>query len=128
MYEKDTLEFEIQNHKAELIRKVSVLDISVILDDLISNSEKAEAKKVSIDISMLGKNSLQLLFCDNGKGVQKKFLEAPEQLFELGVTTTDGSGIGLNSVRKALKAMKGEIKFIGNGKKLKGACFEILFT
>lgn len=128
MYEKDSLEFEVENHNAELIKKVSLLDISIILDDLISNSEKADAKKIFLDISNPTKNSLKLLFSDNGKGVQKKFLDDPEQLFELGVTTTDGSGIGLNSVRKALKAMKGEIKFIGNSKKLKGASFEVLFA
>jgi len=128
MYEKDTLEFEIETNNAELIKKVSVLDISVILDDLISNSEKAEARKVLIDISNPTNNSLKILFSDNGKGVHKKFLDDTEQIFDLGVTTTDGSGIGLNSVRKALKSMKGEIKFIGNGKKLKGACFEITFA
>jgi signal transduction histidine kinase len=127
IYEKDTLKFELENHNAEFIRRISVLDISLILDDLISNSEKAEAKKILLDLSNPTKNSLKLLFSDNGKGVQKKFLNYPEQLFELGVTTTDGSGIGLNSIRKALKTMKGEISFIGNGQKLKGACFEILF-
>lgn len=128
MYEKDSFEFEIETNDAELIKKVSVLDISVILDDLISNSEKAEASKVLIDISNPTSNSLKILFSDNGKGVQKKFLDNSDQIFDLGVTTTDGSGIGLNSVRKALKSMKGEIKFIGNGKKLKGACFEITFA
>lgn len=105
MYEKDTLEFDMQTHNAELIKKVSLLDVSLILDDLISNSEKAEARKILIEISNPTKKSLKLLFSDNGKGVEKKFLEDPEQLFELGVTTTDGSGIGLNSIRKALKTM-----------------------
>lgn len=128
IYEKTDLEFEVVNKKAELTKKVSLLDISVILDDLISNSEKANAKKVLIEMSNPNKNSLKLIFSDDGKGVQKKFLDNPEQIFELGVTTTDGSGIGLNSVRTALKAMGGSIKFIGNGEKLKGACFEIVFT
>jgi signal transduction histidine kinase len=128
IYEKTDLEFEVVNKKADFIKKVSLLDIAVILDDLISNSEKASAKKVLIEMSNPQKDSLKLLFSDDGKGVQKKFLDNPEQIFELGITTTDGSGIGLNSVRTALKAMRGDIQFIGNGAELKGACFEILFT
>ena len=71
---------------------------------------------------------LKVIFSDDGKGVPKKFLESPDLIFELGITTTDGSGIGLNSVRTALKSLKGTIEFIGNGKKLKGACFEILIN
>lgn len=127
IYEKSSLEFEVINTKnASLTKKVSILDISVILDDLISNAEKAEAKNVSIEISNPTKDSLKIIFSDNGKGVAKRFLDKPDEIFELGVTTTDGSGIGLNSVRTALKSLKGSIQFIGNGKKLKGASFEIL--
>lgn len=129
IYEKSVLEFEIVNTKnAALTKKVSILDISVILDDLISNAEKAGAKNVSIEITNPTKDALKILFSDDGKGVPKKFLDKPEEIFELGVTTTDGSGIGLNSVRTALKSLKGSIQFIGNGKKLKGACFEILIS
>lgn len=128
IYEKTELEFELINKKATLIKKISILDISVILDDLISNSEKASAKNVLIEMTNPTKDSLKIIFSDDGKGISKKFLDNPDQIFELGVTTTDGSGIGLNSVRTALKSIKGDIKFIGNGKKLKGACFEILIN
>lgn len=128
IYEKTQLEFNLVNNKAELVKKVSLLDISVILDDLISNSEKAQAKRIQIEMTNPKKNILKILFSDDGKGVQKKFLEKPDAIFELGVTTTDGSGIGLNSVRSALKAMKGTISFVGNGMALKGACFEIIFN
>lgn len=128
IYEKNELEFEVINKNASLTKKASILDISVILDDLISNSEKASAKNVLIEIQNPSKETLKIIFSDDGKGVPKKFLESPDQIFELGVTTTDGSGIGLNSVRTALKSLKGTIEFIGNGKKLKGACFEILIN
>jgi signal transduction histidine kinase len=126
IYEESEMEFNIVNKKALLEKKISILDISVMLDDLISNSEKANAKSISIEMSNPTKDSLKILFSDDGRGVPKKFLDNPEQIFELGVTTTDGSGIGLNSVKTALKSMKGDIQFIGNGKKLKGACFEII--
>jgi signal transduction histidine kinase len=128
IYEQSVLKFEIKNENAELIKKISLLDISVILDDLISNSEKAGAKRILIEISNPIQNSLKIIFSDDGKGVPRKFDDNLEQIFELGVTTTDGSGIGLHSVRTALKSMSGNIKYLGNDIKLRGASFEINFN
>ena len=71
--------------------------------------------------------SLLIYFSDNGRGVSERFLENSEQIFELGVTTTEGSGIGLNSVRTALKSMNGSIEFLGNNLRLGGATFQISF-
>jgi len=128
IYDKSDLDFEVNTNEAILVKKVSVLDISLVLDDLISNAEKAGASKVRIDISNPTSTQLKVLFSDNGKGVPKNFLEKPDKIFELGITTTDGSGIGLNSVRSALKSLKGTIEFTGNNVGLKGACFEILIS
>jgi signal transduction histidine kinase len=125
IYEKSELEFSIIAKNVTLTKKISILDVSVILDDLISNSEKAGARNVQIEMNNPTKDSLRIFFSDDGKGVPKKFMDDPERIFDLGITTTDGSGIGLNSVRTALKSLKGTIQFVGNGKKLKGACFEI---
>ena len=69
-------------------------------------------------------------FSDDGNGVDDAFLNCSEELFSLGVTTTNGSGIGLYSVREMLKKVKtanATITFIGNGIILKGACFRIKF-
>jgi len=126
IYEDSALSFSVISKNSSLVKKVSVLDIAVILDDLISNANKAKAKKIILEMTNPDPNVLRIVFSDDGKGVQKKFLDDPEQIFELGITTTDGSGIGLSSVRTALKSMKGEIKFLGNDKKLKGASFEII--
>ena len=109
------------------MRKVSVLEIALVLDDLISNSEKAGAKLFQISLNNINDNSLRVTVSDDGRGVDDKFLNNPEKLFELGVTTTNGSGIGLNSVRNALKSMKASISFLGNGINLSGATFEIIF-
>lgn len=129
IYPENELAFEILNNNASLIKKFSLLDISVVLDDLISNSEKAEAKNIKIEITNLDEKKLMIVFSDDGNGVPKEFLENKDKIFELGITTTvGGSGIGLNSVRIGLKAMKGDIRFIGNGIRLKGACFEIIIN
>ena len=124
------IEFEIiAEDDTELIRKISLLEISVILDDLISNSEKATAKKIRLELSNPSKDKLKILFSDDGIGVPEQFLKVKTKIFELGVTTTvGGSGIGLNSVKTGMKSMKGDIEFLGNGLSLKGACFEITFN
>lgn len=126
IYETNQLQFHIDVGSSSLVRKINVLDLSLILDDLISNSEKAGANQILVQIKNLNENKLKILFSDDGKGVDKRFMEAPEEMFELGATSTDGSGIGLNSVRKTLKTMNAEISFKGNDTELKGACFEIV--
>lgn len=130
IYPRNELEFKIVEKDTSLTKKFSVLDMSVVLDDLISNSEKAGASLIEIDMTNPSKEELRILFSDDGKGVAEKFLEdekSKNKIFELGITTTNGgSGIGLNSVREGLKSMNGTIKLIGNNVKLKGACFEII--
>lgn len=126
IYETTEMNFKIFNNNAKLLKKVSLLDIAIILDDLISNSEKAAANEIIIDMSNIDDNTLKIIFSDNGKGVNNEFLDDPEKIFELGITTTDGSGIGLYSVRTALKAIKGYINFLGNNILERGAAFEII--
>lgn len=130
IYPRSELEFKINNKSATLVKKFSVLDMSVVLDDLISNSEKAEATLIEIDISTPSPEILRILFSDNGIGIDETFLKdekSKEKIFDLGITTTKGgSGIGMNSIREGLKSMNGSIKLLGNNQQLKGACFEIL--
>lgn len=130
IYPRNELEFNVIDNESSLTKKFSVLDMSVVLDDLISNSEKAGASKIEIEMTNPNEQELKVIFSDDGKGVEKKFLEnekAKNKIFELGVTTTNGgSGIGLNSVREGLKSMNGTINLLGNNIKLKGACFEIV--
>lgn len=127
IYDDTELHFSVVKNNSSLMRKVSVLEIALVLDDLISNSEKAGAKLFQISLNNINDNSLRVTVSDDGRGVDDKFLNNPEKLFELGVTTTNGSGIGLNSVRNALKSMKASISFLGNGINLSGATFEIIF-
>ena len=107
-------------------KKVSVLDIAVILDNLISNSEKAGASKVLIQARLLDGNKLLITISDNGKGLDKKFDGMEDSIFDLGVTTTDGSGIGLHSVRNVLDGWHGSIRYAGTGLHEKGAKFVLI--
>lgn len=126
IYSSTDVSFELEIcDDCEMIKKVSVLDVSVLLDDLISNSIKAGATLVQFKFEMV-EDKLEIYVSDNGRGVNKQFLDNPERIFKLGVTTTTGgSGIGLNSVKTALKSMNGKIDFIGNKVLMDGATFKI---
>jgi len=127
IFDKTKLSFKVVDNDLSYLKLISALDIALIFDDLISNSEKAGADNVLIELAKPDDSLLEITFSDDGEGVDDKFVNNPEAMFELGITTTDGSGIGLHSVRKALSNMQGEIQFLGNGKVLKGASFKISF-
>ncbi len=111
----------------KIIGAYSMLDISIIIDNLISNSRKANARIIQIDI-LKESGKFILDFSDSGEGVPSTFINYPEKLFEVGITTRyKGSGVGLSSVKKLLKDMNADIRFIGNGIYLKGATFRIEF-
>jgi signal transduction histidine kinase len=126
IYEKDQLSIKVINHKATLTKKVNILELSMIFDNLISNAEKAGAKKVLVDIKNDKSAHLVILVADDGKGVDEKLQKNIEKIFELGITTTDGSGIGLNHVKEGLAKINGDIRFVENKGILRGATFEIV--
>ncbi len=128
MFEDNEITFSIESEIESFWKRISILDISLVIDDLISNAYKAKAKKVVIYISEVENSNLKLVFSDDGEGLSSKFEKNTDVIFDLGVTTTDGSGIGLNYTRNTLAKMQGKIKFIGNNIYLKGASFEIIIS
>jgi len=113
------------------IKSVSLLNFSVVLDNLLSNSSKWGANEFKYSTN-IENNELNILFSDNGDGLSDIFLEDPEQIFKLGVRDEPpeecgGSGIGLHYTRKLLAEMGAEIAFVGNGVDLKGAAFKVVF-
>lgn len=102
------------------------IDIDIILDNLISNSLKADSKKVLIQFEKKEKK-FSIYYYDDGKGMPEKLVKNKNAIFELGVRESDkrGSGIGMYDVRKRIDNLKGSIEFIGNNIKLKGASFKI---
>ena len=106
---------------------INPIEIDIILDNLVSNSRKANAKEVLVEFK-LNDNKLEIYYYDNGDGVPESLVKNPNSIFELGVreSKSKGSGIGLYDVKKRVNSLKGTIDFIGNNKKLKGACFKIV--
>ena len=108
-------------------RIISPLDLSVIIDNLVSNSKKAGATQMIVDFNFV-KPHLYVDFSDNGTGVNEEILKG-NGLFYTGVSTTrGGSGIGLSMIKEIMEdSFYGDIMFLGNSIKLKGASFRLKF-
>ncbi len=123
--------FNVQYHSdvsEPLEKKISILDLSIVLDNLKSNSEKAGATELRLDFSRNGRTYI-VDFSDNGEGVDLN-LYTPENIFDEGVTNRrGGSGIGLSTIRERMREnLNGDIAFLGNGLHFKtGATFRLTF-
>lgn len=102
----------------------SPLEISVVIDNFLSNSQKAQASQMFLKFEKHN-GFLRILIGDNGEGIPK---DIEEFLFTRGFTTTDGAGIGMSHIKSIANKMGGDVKFLGNNVKDmgKGACFEVL--
>ena len=98
------------------------IEITLLIDNLLVNAGKADAKRIQVNILKQGKKTI-IEFVDDGKGLTDRF-EA-EDLFEKGITTTSGSGIGLSHSRKIVEDLEGTIH-IANAEK-RGAKITIEF-
>jgi signal transduction histidine kinase len=103
------------------ITEIRPLEITTIIDNFLQNSEKAKATEISFRFQRNRNNKLLISICDNGKGIPEENLN---KIFDLGFTTTNGSGIGLYNVKSTIQRMKGEIYVISSPQN-KGTIFNI---
>lgn len=75
-----------------------------------------------IEISKSHSNVLLVSLKDNGVGVPSE-ISNPESIFEKGITTTSGSGLGLYNVRQLLQNINGTIELAESS--FDGTTFEI---
>lgn len=129
----EKLKFEFHNDNVYLNKSLSVLNMSIVLDNLLSNSVKWGANKIRFDFEKINDKQIILYISDNGNGLSEKFINNKDRIFELSVRDTppsglSGSGIGLFYTKNLLNEMNCDIDFIGNGIKLSGAMFKITFN
>ena len=102
--------------------KFEAIKIIIIIDNLLSNSDKFETKNISIDWAE-SSNTIDLIYRDDGNGISPKII--PE-IFDYRFSTTDGGGLGLYHVKTIM-----ENDFSGNievkSEKGKGAEFILHF-
>ncbi|MFW9755690.1 sensor histidine kinase [Vibrio parahaemolyticus] len=125
------LSFRLSGDDLEFFKSISVLNFSIVLDNLLSNASKWAADEILIDF-VKNEDQLTLSISDNGLGISDLFLSSPDEIFNLGVRDEppeglSGSGIGLHYSRELLQEMNASIEFVGNGIYLSGACFRINF-
>ena len=105
---KDNLDLEIMINKDFI-----PLEIMMLLENIIFNSQKANAKTLIISNKRLDGNRVQITFKDDGNGVsESRYLNDINLVFEKGETSTKGSGIGLYHAKKTIDKLGGEINIL----------------
>lgn len=102
------MRIEVKNEHPGLIARFNPIDASIIVDNLISNAKRAKASRMMFELSPLGKDGLSIRASDNGRGLSKD--ADKKRIFEMGYTTTHGSGLGLYHVRHVLGEIGGTIE------------------
>ena len=98
-----------------LEREFSPVDIAVLVDNLMDNARKAKASKVEFTTFRKGQNSIAIKVVDDGLGIDERKVD-PSKIFERGYTgSTNGTGLGLYSIRQILEGMGGSIELLGGG-------------
>lgn len=109
------------NCPADCILPLSDENAKIVLENLIDNSARHGADRVSFEASQ-SDGALTLLVSDNGAGISEG---NRDQIFDLFFTTrreAGGTGMGLGIVRALLKAHGGTIELVSAGQ---GTCFRI---
>lgn len=93
------LRYEFKTNGVTFNREFQPIELSVILDNILNNSKKKRASKVIFEFVQL-EDKVGLSIKDIGKpldsGIDK------DLLFEEGVTSTKGAGLGLSHVKRIL--------------------------
>lgn len=111
------IKFEIiDNLSSRLVVNSSTIELTSIIENLIGNSIKASASEMFIIFQDTAKD-YSVTFSDNGTGLSESISDI-NRIFEFGVTTTDGAGLGLYYIKQYVEQMNGNIcaeKNTGNG-------------
>ena len=118
---KQLLKVDIKTDEKPFIVSFRPIEVIMIIDNLFSNSYRAKARHVDITLKNKADSALEFSFEDDGKGITDTNLP---RIFNLGFTTTEGSGIGLYHVKQLTERMNGEV--IVNNKRDKGVLFKII--
>lgn len=101
----------------------SKLDLALMIDNFVDNSEKWGAKNIWFK-TKIEKNSLILNIYDDGEGLSSKYKTDPNDIFKFRETAKEnGTGFGLYLISESLSKMNAEIAIdkpeIGNGMNFK---------
>ena len=111
------VDFKVNVDSDELI-KISYDLLMVILDNLILNSVQINENTANLSIFIklnYRDGNLNLVYYDNGVGIDAKYKENPEKILNVHETTReDGHGLGMWIVSNTIYKLKGELKINPN--------------
>jgi signal transduction histidine kinase len=117
------LDIEFINNSVSYIKKFQPIELSVVIDNILSNSRRKNAKKVIIEF-IKNIDSFSISIKDIGEILSNEIIDY-NQIFDEGVTTTKGSGLGLNHVKRIIEDdLNGKIEYNPNYK----SGFELIIT
>jgi signal transduction histidine kinase len=99
---------QVNNQANGFKRRFKPIEVSIVLDNLIDNASKAGASHILFELSKKDGNVLEILVKDDGFGLDSS-ITIPDSIFEKGITTTYGSGLGLHHVKQLLEGMGSSI-------------------
>ena len=113
------IEFSVER-SGEAVHTFSPQNMALVLDNLVSNSQKSNSTKICLKFEKLGEKT-KISYRDNGTGFAKD--DDLIRIFEFGWSGTGGTGIGLYNVHRVINRMQGSIEARRNSPQ--GALFEI---
>ena len=102
------LQIDVVNEHPGMKMRFKPIDASIIVDNLVSNAKRAKASMIEFELTPIEKRGLLIRATDNGRGLAPGTNKA--RIFEMGYTTTHGSGLGLYHVRQVLSEIGGSIE------------------
>lgn len=109
--------------KNKFVTEFAPINVSIVFDNLISNSRKHKSKKILVSVVKNTNETLVISIKDDGKGIPPKNIPL---LFQIGFTTTDGSGLGLSHAKDVMEEMGGSLLYNENSEN--GAEFMLIFN
>lgn len=102
------IQIKVEQNAKPFIGVFTPIELGMVLDNLVSNAKKSRASLITFKIEDAASGVIDVFIQDNGRGLDNSLIE-PERIFEKGVTTTKGSGLGLYHSRKQIERMGGEL-------------------
>lgn len=117
---------KVNNDHPGMTARFNPMDVSIVVENMISNAKKANAREIVFEISGQNGKAVQINVADNGDGLSRD--TDPKRIFEMGYTTAPtGSGLGLYHVRQVLGEMKGSIE-LDDDHEGRGMAFKIVIA
>lgn len=120
----NTINISVLNNTNEsFIIKFKPIELSIILDNIISNAKKFKAKNIEITFD-INENRILIIIKDDGLGLDKSIKDS-NKIFEKGFSTTSGSGLGLFHTKQILLEMNSDISVLENNVSGMGVVIEV---